>query len=83
EDVLATVAAGCSALGVEGHRADIALVKAAMGFAAMRGSSIVERRDVLAGVPMALRHRAKGATPYGEPPDRDALLAAFAEKVPA
>ena len=47
----------CSALALEGHRGELALVRSARALAALEGRSIVEREDIESVAGMCLRHR--------------------------
>jgi len=53
-------------LGLDGHRADLALLKAARAHAALRGAASVTRDDVIACAPLALGHRLR-RRPFDEP----------------
>ncbi|MBN2141174.1 MAG: ATP-binding protein [Desulfovibrionaceae bacterium] len=57
EDMLRLVAEIAIGMNVDGHRADIVMMKAAKALAALDGRSAVERRDVGEAAEMALPHR--------------------------
>jgi len=57
EEVLETAVEISLHLGVDGHRADLTLVKAAMASAALRGKEKVGREDVVRVSPLVLPHR--------------------------
>lgn len=57
DKLLATVANVAVKLGVDGHRADITVIKAALTFAAFNGRSEVEQEDVKAAAKLVLPHR--------------------------
>jgi len=65
EDVLDMAVQVSMHLGVDGHRADLTLVKAAMASAAMRGRDRVQREDVRRVAGMVLPHRMR-RTPFEE-----------------
>lgn len=54
---LLAVAELAIAIGVDGHRADITVLKAAIANAAYRGSDRVEKEDILVAARLALPHR--------------------------
>jgi Mg-chelatase subunit ChlI len=56
---LFTIAELTSSFQVDGHRADIVILKAAMAHAALRGRTQVEETDILAAAELALPHRLK------------------------
>lgn len=57
DDTLGKVADLSLALGVDGHRADITVIKTALTNAAFHGRTRVERDDLLAAAKLALPHR--------------------------
>jgi magnesium chelatase subunit I len=57
DEVIETGAILCMRLGVDGMRGELTLTRAARAIAALEGRRTVERADVLAAAPMALRHR--------------------------
>jgi len=65
DDVLDMAVQVSMHLSVDGHRADLTLVKAAMASAAMRGRANVEREDVRRVAGMVLSHRMR-RTPFEE-----------------
>ncbi len=65
------------ALSVDGHRADITLLKAAMTLAAFDGRTEAERSDLIAVAPMVLTHRMRRQpfdTASGLPADWESVL---------
>ncbi|TET54982.1 MAG: putative cobaltochelatase, partial [Anaerolineales bacterium] len=56
---LATIAGLMSGLGVDGHRADLVVLKAARAQAAFKGRSQISERDILLAAELALPHRLK------------------------
>ncbi len=63
--VLNSVAGLCAAVGVDGHRADLVMVRAAVAHAALNGASEVTLQNVSAVAPLVLAHRMK-RTPFGD-----------------
>ena len=57
DDVLADAARLCMALGTDGLRAELTLLRAARAAAALDGEPVVTLAQVLAVAPLALRHR--------------------------
>ena len=57
EDILSLIAAISAALEVDGHRADITMLKTAMANAALNGREEVGREDVRLAARLALPHR--------------------------
>jgi Mg-chelatase subunit ChlI len=56
---LATIAALTSSLRVDGHRADLVILKAARAHAAFEGRTAIEDRDILLATELAVPHRLK------------------------
>lgn len=56
---LATIATLTGSLNVDGHRADLVILKAARAHAAFEGRSAIEDRDILLAAELALPHRLK------------------------
>ena len=54
---LENIAAIALAIGVDGHRADIVMLKAAKTLAALDARDVVEPQDIATAAPMALQHR--------------------------
>jgi Mg-chelatase subunit ChlI len=54
---LATIANLTSSLRVDGHRADLVILKAARAHAALEGRQIITERDILMAAELALPHR--------------------------
>jgi magnesium chelatase subunit D len=61
EELSAFVVEACLASGIEGHRGDIALERAARAYAAFCGSSVVMKKHVEKALPLALVHRRREA----------------------
>lgn len=57
DSVLVDAAGICSAVGVDGLRGELTLMRAARAFAALKGAKVVKRDHLLHVAPMALRHR--------------------------
>ena len=57
EDVLADMAELCMAVGVDGLRGELTLMRATRAFAALKGARKIKREHMLAVAPLALRHR--------------------------
>ncbi|MFZ9394607.1 MAG: magnesium chelatase ATPase subunit I [Erythrobacter sp.] len=55
--VLADAAALCMAVGVDGLRGELTLMRATRAYAALTGARAIKREHLLAVAPMALRHR--------------------------
>jgi Mg-chelatase subunit ChlI len=62
---LATIANLTSSLEVDGHRADLVILKAARTHAAFEGRTAITERDILLAAELALPHRLK-RTPFQE-----------------
>ncbi|MBN1285976.1 MAG: magnesium chelatase subunit D family protein [Anaerolineae bacterium] len=62
---LLTIATLTAGLNVEGHRADLVILKAARANAAFEGRSAITRHDILVAAELALPHRVKGG-PFEE-----------------
>jgi Mg-chelatase subunit ChlI len=62
---LATIANLTSSLNVDGHRADLVILKAARTHAAFEGRTSITERDILLAAELALPHRLK-RTPFQE-----------------
>jgi Mg-chelatase subunit ChlI len=56
---LATIATLTASLQVDGHRADLVILKAARAHAAFEGRTAIEDRDILLAAELALPHRLK------------------------
>ncbi|MDP2182566.1 MAG: magnesium chelatase subunit D family protein [Actinomycetota bacterium] len=65
DDVLLAIAKLCAQLGVDGHRADLVLARAASAFAAYESRPTVTLEDVRHVAPFALAHRLK-RTPFDD-----------------
>jgi len=80
EDTLHSIARLCADLGVDGHRADLTIARAAVAFAALENRTRVTDEDVRVVAPLVLAHRLR-KTPFQEEshPERlsQALLHAF------
>jgi len=57
EETLRTIASLCIELGVDGHRADLVILRAAAAIAALEGRADVTREDVKRAAAFALPHR--------------------------
>lgn len=57
DDVLVDAARLCSAIGVDGLRGELTLMRAARAYAALKGAKLVRREHLLHIAPLALRHR--------------------------
>ncbi|MCE5203243.1 MAG: VWA domain-containing protein [Actinomycetia bacterium] len=78
DDLLFLIASVCSALGVDGHRADLVMARAAVAHALLRGECEVTSADVRAVAPMVLAHRMKKKPFDDERHDGDRLASALA-----
>ncbi len=81
DEVLASVARLCAEIGVDGHRADLTLVRAAAAYAAMNEDKTVDERHLRAVAPMVFAHRLR-KTPfhdevYDEQRVREVVASAF------
>jgi Mg-chelatase subunit ChlI len=56
---LATIATLTASLQVDGHRADLVILKAARAHAAFEGRAVIEDRDILLAAELTLPHRLK------------------------
>lgn len=65
DDLLLLIASICASLGVEGHRADLVMARAATAFALISGDREVRPVHVNAVAPMVLAHRMR-KTPFDE-----------------
>jgi magnesium chelatase subunit I len=54
---MADAAELCLAVGADGLRGELTIMRAARALASLEGDATVERRHLLAVAPMALRHR--------------------------
>ncbi|WP_423751690.1 ATP-binding protein [Salinirarus marinus] len=63
----------CRDAGVDGHRADIAVARTAVTFAALDGRTKVLRSDVREAATFALPHRLQ-RRPFDDPPEMDDVL---------
>lgn len=57
DDLMLAIARACASLGVQGHRADLAIARAAAARALLAGRAEVGPDDVVAVAPLALAHR--------------------------
>ncbi len=57
DDVMIDAARLCSAIGVDGLRGELTLMRAARAYAALKGAKLVRREHLLHIAPLALRHR--------------------------
>jgi len=63
DDLLFLIASVCSSMGVDGHRADLVMARAAASFALLEGSNEVTAAHIRAVAPMVLAHRMR-RTPF-------------------
>lgn len=63
DDLLYLIASVCSSMGVDGHRADLVMGRAAAAFAVLDGRREVTAADVRTVAPMVLAHRMR-KTPF-------------------
>ncbi|HEY6879119.1 MAG TPA: ATP-binding protein [Polyangiales bacterium] len=67
EDALPQVTARCHAAGVEGVRADLAMLRAARAHAALHGRRAIAVEDIEAVAELALQHRRRQGSPPSPP----------------
>ncbi|MDZ4166782.1 MAG: magnesium chelatase subunit D family protein [Coriobacteriia bacterium] len=65
DDLLFLIASVCSSMGVDGHRADLVMGRAAAAFAVLSGRREVTPADIRAIAPMVLAHRMR-KTPFAD-----------------
>jgi len=65
DDLLFLIASVCASMGVDGHRADLVMGRAAAAYAVLHGRREVTASDVRAVAPMVLAHRMR-KTPFEE-----------------
>ncbi|MDO9557038.1 MAG: magnesium chelatase subunit D family protein [Coriobacteriia bacterium] len=65
DDLLFLIASVCARIGVDGHRADLTMARAATAYALLREGSSVTAADIRHVAPMVLAHRMK-RTPFEE-----------------
>lgn len=65
DDLLFLIASVCASMGVDGHRADLVMGRAAAAYAVLHGHREVTAADVRAVAPMVLAHRMR-KTPFEE-----------------
>ena len=63
DDLLFLIASVCSSMGVDGHRADLVMARAATAFALLEGSNEVTSAHIRTVAPMVLAHRMR-RTPF-------------------
>ncbi|MCG2808146.1 MAG: VWA domain-containing protein [Coriobacteriia bacterium] len=63
DEILFSIATLCSQMGVDGHRADLVMARAAAAYAAFAGRACVEIDDVRIVAPLVLAHRMR-KTPF-------------------
>ncbi len=63
DDLLFLIASVCSSMGVDGHRADLVMARAAAAYALLEGSSEITPAHIRAIAPMVLAHRMR-RTPF-------------------
>jgi len=83
DDLLFLIASVCSSMGVDGHRADLVMGRAAAAYAVLDGRREVTAADVRAVAPMVLAHRMR-KTPFEDRSyDQDRLEQALSAGVAA
>ncbi|MHB8051117.1 MAG: magnesium chelatase subunit D family protein [Coriobacteriia bacterium] len=65
DDLLYLIASVCASMGVDGHRADLVMGRAAAAYAVLHGRRKVTAADIRAVAPMVLAHRMR-KTPFEE-----------------
>lgn len=65
DDLLFMIASVCASMGVDGHRADLVMGRAAAAYAVLEGRREVTSADVRIVAPMVLAHRMR-KSPFGE-----------------
>ncbi|TDB39884.1 MAG: VWA domain-containing protein [Actinobacteria bacterium] len=65
DDLLFLIASVCSSIGVDGHRADLVMARAAAAYALLEGRREVTPAHIRAVAPMVLAHRMR-RTPFDE-----------------
>lgn len=65
DDLLFLIASVCAAVGVDGHRADLVMGRAAVAYAVLDGRREVTAADIRAVAPMVLAHRMR-KSPFEE-----------------
>ena len=82
DDMLYTIATICAEMGVDGHRADLTMARAAVALAALESRREATRADVIRVAPLVLAHRTRRKpfedSSLDEKRLRDALSAAGA-----
>lgn len=63
DELLTSIASMCATIGVDGHRADLTLARAAVALAALEGRSAASEADVLTVAPLVFAHRLR-RTPF-------------------
>jgi len=63
DELLFLIASVCSSMGVDGHRADLVMGRAAVAYAVLHGRREVQSSDIQAVAPMVLAHRMR-RTPF-------------------
>ncbi|RDV82453.1 ATP-binding protein [Ammonifex thiophilus] len=76
DEMLLRIATLAVEMGVDGHRADIVLMKAAKTHAAYEGRTEVREEDILATAPLVFRHRLR-RRPFEEVEEADRLAVAL------
>jgi magnesium chelatase subunit I len=82
DEVLERIVGITAALNLDGHRADIVMMKAARGLAAFRGRDAIEDSDIADAARLSLLHRMK-RLPFEEVGGQSEKLAALLEGMPA
>jgi magnesium chelatase subunit D len=74
DDVLFAIADLCGRMGVDGHRADLVMARAAAAHAALDGRTTVEASDLHTVAPLVLAHRIRKTPFHDETYDEDRVL---------
>lgn len=77
DEVLLAIATLCAEMGVDGHRADLVMARAAAARAALEGRSAVELTDVRAVAPLVLAHRMRKTPFHDESFDEERVSSAL------
>ncbi|MGB4593186.1 MAG: magnesium chelatase subunit D family protein [Coriobacteriia bacterium] len=77
DDLLYLIASVCTSMGVDGHRADLVMARAAAAYALLNGRREVTPSDIRAVAPMVLAHRMRKTPFEDERFDRERLFSAL------
>lgn len=87
DEILLAVSTLCARMGVDGHRADLVMIRAATAHAALEGRNKVEAADLEVVAPLVLAHRVRTSPferdGYDEGTLREALSSAIEEAAAA